>query len=63
MGMIKGLGYHVVCEGVETRKQAEVLLEIGCQEAQGFLFYRPMPMEEYEKLVYGEAAVWGRGSD
>ena len=63
VGMIKGLGYHVVCEGVETRKQAEVLLEIGCQEAQGFLFYRPMPMEEYEKLVYGEAAVWGRGSD
>ncbi|WP_330968686.1 putative bifunctional diguanylate cyclase/phosphodiesterase [Lysobacter sp. A3-1-A15] len=32
------LGLHVVAEGVETRQQADILIELGCQEAQGFLY-------------------------
>ena len=46
--MIHGLGYRVVCEGVETREQAGFLREAGCEEAQGFYFARPLPLEEYE---------------
>ncbi len=52
--MIHGLGYRVVCEGVETRGQADFLREAGCEEAQGFYFARPLPLEEYEALVYPE---------
>lgn len=52
--MIHGLGYRVVCEGVETREQADFLREAGCEEAQGFYFARSLPLEEYEALVYPE---------
>ena len=50
--MIKGLGYHVVCEGVETREQSDILKEAGCEQGQGFLFAKPLPIEEYEQFVY-----------
>lgn len=37
----------VLCEGVETKAQEDLLLENGCFYAQGFLFGRPMPAEEF----------------
>lgn len=52
IGTIHGLGFHVVCECVETSAQADLLREAGCEEAQGFLFSKPLPIEEYETLVY-----------
>lgn len=36
------LGLKVVAEGVENQRQQEVLVEMGCDELQGFLFARPM---------------------
>lgn len=53
IALMKGMGYAVVCEGVETSEQAELLKNAGCEEAQGYLFARPMSIPEYEKLVYG----------
>jgi len=38
----QNLGMHVIAEGVETPTQVEVLLSIGCHEAQGFWFARAM---------------------
>uniref|UniRef100_UPI0026101199 putative bifunctional diguanylate cyclase/phosphodiesterase n=1 Tax=uncultured Croceicoccus sp. TaxID=1295329 RepID=UPI0026101199 len=42
------LGYRVVAEGVETAEAAEILALVGCEEAQGFLFARPMEARQFE---------------
>ena len=41
-----GLGLRVVAEGVETEAQLEVLRELGCDAAQGYLLARPVPSSE-----------------
>ncbi len=48
------LDLDVVAEGVETRAQQCVLLELGCDELQGFLFARPMPAAALVEWVQGE---------
>ena len=45
--MAEGLDLRVICEGVETHEQVEMLLSIGCQVAQGFLYSRPIPLEDF----------------
>ena len=48
VSMANALDLKVVVEGVETRDQADFLISIGAYEAQGYYFFRPMPVEEYE---------------
>jgi len=43
--MAKTLGFTVVAEGVESQAQAQFLHRLGCQQAQGFFFARPMPQD------------------
>lgn len=43
----------VVIEGVETEAQAQLLRQMGARYAQGFLYYRPMPVADFEKLLDG----------
>lgn len=45
--MAEGLNLKVICEGVETHEQVDMLLDIGCLYAQGFLYSRPIPIEEF----------------
>lgn len=52
--MAKWLNLGVIAEGVETWEQAEFLLNIGCGYAQGYYFYRPMPMEDFSKILLDE---------
>lgn len=48
--MAKQLGIRTICEGVETKEQAEFLKQIGCDMVQGYLYAKPMPKEEFEKM-------------
>ncbi len=50
IAMIQDLGMDVLAEGIETKEQAETLKKLGCVKMQGFYFYRPMPVGDYEKL-------------
>ncbi len=45
------LRLNVVAEGVETEEQAAILLELGCDEMQGYLISRPLPPEQAMKLL------------
>ena len=47
--LVKLLGMKLIAEGVETKAQADFLSERGCTEMQGYYFYKPMPVEEFEK--------------
>lgn len=47
IGLGHSLGKRIVAEGVETEMQAEFLRARQCEEAQGFLFGRPMPASEF----------------
>lgn len=43
-GLGTGLGLMITAEGVERQKECEVLLSQGCQQAQGYLFSKPVPV-------------------
>ena len=45
------LGMEVVAEGVETRAQLEALRALRCRRGQGFLFSRPLPADQAERLL------------
>ena len=49
--MTKWLGIPVIAEGVETQSQAEFLRSIGCTVVQGFLYARPLPVDEFDALL------------
>jgi len=48
IAMAKGLGLHVIAEGVETEQQREFLELRGCQAYQGYLYAKPMPIKDLE---------------
>ena len=49
--MAHTLGLSVVAEGVETAEQMNILRELGCRLAQGFLFSRPLRPDDATKLI------------
>ncbi|MFT0851594.1 EAL domain-containing protein [Achromobacter sp. F4_2707] len=51
IGMAHRLGLQVVAEGVETPLQRDLLLEAGCDFAQGYLFSPPVQAERFEELL------------
>lgn len=51
IGLSKGLELEVVAEGAETAEHIAFLREYGCVTVQGFFYSRPVPAEEFEKVL------------
>ena len=60
--MIRNLGYQIICEGVETDQQIEILKQIGCDEIQGYWYSKPLKEEDYDKLLQTENISKGGGN-
>ena len=55
--MAEGMGLQVVCEGIETEEQRRFAQDVGCHYGQGFLFYRPMSIDQvFEMIEMGSVA-------
>lgn len=48
------LHMSTVSEGVESQSQVEILTRAGCDMVQGFVFYKPLSVSQYEKLIFGK---------
>ena len=53
IGLAKAFQRKVIAEGVETIEQGIMLLEMGCDLAQGYGISKPMPAKDFLNLVYG----------
>ncbi|MGZ8982502.1 MAG: putative bifunctional diguanylate cyclase/phosphodiesterase [Methylotenera sp.] len=51
IGMAHKLGMKVIAEGIETTEQFDLLFSAGCDYGQGYLYSRPVPADEFEKLL------------
>jgi EAL domain-containing protein (putative c-di-GMP-specific phosphodiesterase class I) len=51
IAMATSLNLHVIAEGVETIEQEAFLKARGCNAAQGYLYSRPVPADQFERLV------------
>lgn len=49
--MAQSLNLDVIAEGVETEEQRQFLLDRSCTHYQGYLFSKPVPVEEFEALL------------
>ena len=50
--MAQNLGIEVIAEGVETEIQRAFLEQHGCPLCQGYLFSEPVPLEQFEALLF-----------
>lgn len=57
--MAKALSMETVAEGVEYREHVEMLKLVGCDYIQGYVFAKPMPIPDFEKLLFGSEENMG----
>lgn len=51
VNMARQMKIPIIVEGVENKKQEDFLLKMGCRYMQGYYYYKPMPVEDFEKLI------------
>ena len=59
--MARLMQLRVIAEGVEKKEQVDFLRNVGCIYGQGYYYYRPMPIEQFEPLLLHEENVDYRG--
>lgn len=52
--LAQALDLHTISEGVEERGQVDFLKSMNCDLIQGYVFAKPMPVPEFEKLAFGD---------
>lgn len=65
VGLGQSLGLNTVAEGIETQEQAEMLLWLGCELGQGWLYGKPVPAAELAAVVslYRQERIFNSPSD
>jgi len=51
IGMARSLELEVIAEGVEEEEQKQILEKAGCSRFQGYLFGKPMPINQFRELI------------
>jgi EAL domain-containing protein (putative c-di-GMP-specific phosphodiesterase class I) len=51
IGLARSFGYRVIAEGVESVEQGQMLLQLGCPQAQGYCIARPMPQDAFAQWM------------
>lgn len=51
IALSRALGLSVIAEGVETEEQRGFLIGLGCHAFQGYLFSRPLPLDQFEQIM------------
>ena len=64
MEIIKGLirilneiEMDIVCEGIETKDEERIVYEFGCDSMQGFLYDKPIPIDNFEDKYILRAVI------
>ncbi len=57
VAMANKLGLGLLAEGVETKEQVDLLQRIGCDQVQGYYYAKPMPEEDFYRLLCEQAAA------
>jgi len=57
IALAKSLKLEIIAEGIETKEQFRKLRRLGCQYGQGYLFSRPVPISEIERMLH-EGTSW-----
>ena len=63
VNMTKTMAIPIIVEGVENEEQVHFLQNLGCSYIQGYHYYRPMPVAEFEKLIENETNIDPDGFD
>jgi EAL domain-containing protein (putative c-di-GMP-specific phosphodiesterase class I) len=56
IGLAHSLGFKTIAEGVETQAQLDFLRAHACDDIQGYFYSKPVPADEFARLLAGEPA-------
>ena len=49
ISILNEIDMEIVCEGIETKEEEKIVYEFGCDSMQGFLYDKPIPVEDFER--------------
>ena len=57
IGLCKKLGFRIICVGVENTARHTIVRKLGCDFAEGYHYFRPMPCDEFDRSFADTHAV------